>query len=287
VVLSRLSGPIGLREDSPAIDQGTLARTPSSVPGSVGLQINLGIAMQLKSRKKRRKKKQKTGITVHAKSQISAQEWVKKIADSRHVPDHYQDQLQANGDLISVDDPQRFRVPGNVIPKMWRDDWLSAFVNTEWEMTTGSLDITVTKKSSGPLITVTHNPDLSNGESLGGYTKHTMSKTYHSLHGTEIEKGNTLPTGVTLNSGRKLIAVANRVALKLGTQVKSFAFEDDELVCVWFHEIACHAGRNSQGLPDTHQDDTVDKYKRDIDDDMFPKSTTLPKLLAAMRAFLK
>lgn len=294
MVQTRMNGPLGGREDISEIDPGTLARTLSPMPGPEGLRINLGIAMQLKSTKrrkkstKRRKKQSKTGITIHAKSQINAATWVKKIKGSAHVPDHFQDQILSKGDLIAVTNPKNFRVPDDVFAKMWRDHWLSAFVNTEWEMTSGCLNVTVTKNSSGPVITVTHNPDLSNGESLSGFTKFTMTNTYHSLHSVSIEKGNTLPTGVKLNSDKKLIVIANRIELMLGKKLQKFEFTDDELVSVWFHEIACHAGRNSEGIADSHLDDEVNMHAKDIDEVMFKGTrTTLPKLQAAMRKFLE
>lgn len=229
---------------------------------------------------------------MHAESQISAQDWVKKIHDSKHIPEHYQKQIKSKGDAIFVKNPLKFKVPNDVIQKDWRTDWLSVFVkggaaNKDWEMTTGCLDFTVKKgDSSGPFITVTHSPDLSKGESVGSYTKYTMTAKSRSTTSIKVERGNTLPTGVNLKSGRKLIVIANRIALKLGSKVKMFTFEDDELVEVWFHETACHAGRNSQGLLDVHGDKVVDRCARDIED-MFPKTTTVPKVLTAIQNFLK
>ena len=84
----------------------------------------------------------------------------------------------------------------------------------------------------------------------------------------------------------KLIAVANRVALGLGDKTKTFNFEDTELVEVWFHEITCHAGRNTNGKPDTHGDKDVDSYASDIEA-MFPKAATTSKVFVEMQGFLK
>jgi hypothetical protein len=94
-----------------------------------------------------------------------------------------------------------------------------------------------------------------------------------------IERGNTLPTGVTLKTGRKLIAVANRIALNLRDKIKMFKFEDFELLEVWFHETACHAGRNTDGKPDAHGDNEVERCASDIKA-MFPKPTTVSKVFA-------
>ncbi len=65
-----------------------------------------------------------------------------------------------------------------------------------------------------------------------------------------------------------------------------FKFEDYELLEVWFHEIACHAGRNSIGKPDVHGDKEVNSYAKDILA-MFPKATTVSKVFVEIEGFLK
>jgi hypothetical protein len=114
-----------------------------------------------------------------------------------------------------------------------------------------------------------------------------MTATARSMKDLVIEQGNTLPTGVTLSSGRKFIAIANRIALKLGNKVTMFMFDDDELLEVLFHETACHAGRNTQGLSDTHGDAVVDQCAKDINGEFNSPRTTLPKIVNAINAFLK
>ena len=207
MALSRTPGPVGFQEVSQAIDPGTLARMPLPPPGPIGLRIYPKILMVPKAVASRQ-----LGITVHQQSQISAQEWVKKINDSDDVPDYFKEQIKSKGNVIYVTNPKQFKVPTNVISKDWLDDWLSAFTVEEWEMTTGCLNISVKKgDSSGPLITIAHNPDLSSGETIDGFTKYTMTVTSRGTKSIEFERGNTLPTGVALKTGRKLIAVANRV----------------------------------------------------------------------------
>jgi len=282
MALSRTPGPVGFQEVSQAIDPGTLARMPLPPPGPIGLRIYPKILMVPKAVASRQ-----LGITVHQKSQISAQEWVKKINDSDDVPDYFKEQIKSKGNVIYVTNPKQFKVPTNVISKDWLDDWLSAFTVEEWEMTTGCLNISVKKgDSSGPLITIAHNPDLSSGETIDGFTKYTMTVTSRGTKSIEFERGNTLPTGVALKTGRKLIAVANRVTLSLGDKTKTFKFEDSELLEVWFHEIACHAGRNTNGKPDVHGDKNVDSYEKDIEA-MFPKAATISKVFVEMQGFLK
>jgi hypothetical protein len=282
MALSRTPGPIGLQEDSQAIHPGTPSWMPSSPPGPIGLQIHPKVLMAPQA-----VAPGLLGIIVHQASQISAADWVKKINDSDDVPDYFKKQIKSKGNVIYVTNPKNFRVPTNVIGKDWLDDWLSAFSVEEWEMTTGCLDISVKKgDSAGPLITIVHNPDLSSGETIEGFTKYTMTVTSRSANSIEFERGNTLPTGIALKSGRKVIAVANRITLSLGDKTKTFKFEDSELLEVWFHEIACHAGRNTNGKPDVHGDKQVDSYDKDIQA-MFPKSSTVSKAFVEIQSFLK
>ena len=272
-------GPLGLWHDDDRIDPGTLARTTTPQPGPVGQWIIPPFPMQVKATA------QAAGVRVHAQSQIDASGWVKKIKDSGEVPDYFKTQIVSAGDVIQVMNPKKFKYPKDVIPKIWLSDWLSAFIANDWELTTGCLDIVVTK-SGKPAITVVHNPDLGSGESINGFTKHTMTATGDSPSAISIEKGNTLPTGVKLTSGRKLIAVANRISLNLGGKVEMLTFEDFELLEVWFHELAAHAGRFSTNLSNAHGDITVDSHARDIKD-MFPKATTVQKLFEKIDTFLQ
>ena len=282
MALSRTPGPEGLRQDSWPIDPGTLARIPSPRPGPIGLRIKPSVLMLPNAAAP-----SQFGITVHQESKISAQDWVKKINGSDDVYDFFKEQIKSKGNLIYVTNPKKFKVPTNVIPKDWLADWLSAFTVQEWEMTTGCLDISVAKAdSTGPLITIVHNPDLSSGETIEGFTKYTMTVKSRDTKSVSFERGNTLPTGVALKTRRKLIVVANRIALTLGDKIKRFNFEDSELLEVWFHEIACHAGRNTNGKPDTHGDKEVESFASDIEA-MFPKSTTVSKAFVEIQSFLK
>jgi hypothetical protein len=280
MALARTPGP----EDSHAIDEGTLARMLSPIPGPIGLRIK----PKVQSGSPQAAAHQQPGIRVNPASQISADDWVKKINASDDVPDHFKKQIKSKGDLISLTNPKKFMVPNNVIPRDWISDWVAAFSVEEWEMTTGSLDMSVKPgDAAGPFIKTVHNPDLSNGETVDGFTQYTMTNKSRSTAAAMIEMGITLPTGVSLKSGRKLIVIANRFALSLGNnKVKIFNFEDSELLGTWFHEIACHAGRNSESKVDTHGDKEVESSAADIDG-MFPKSTTASKVLVEVQNFLK
>jgi len=155
-------------------------------------------------------------------------------------------------------------------------------------MTTGSLDVSVKKgDSAGPFTKVVHNPDISNGETVDPVMNLiAMTTTTRSAESISIDRGHTLALGVTLKSGRKLIVVANRIALSLGGKIKMFKFEDPELIETWFHETACHAGRITKRESDLHGDPGVNRAAIEIET-MFPKATTVPKVFAEIQDYLK
>ncbi len=282
MALSIPPDPLGLRHGREAPYPKAPPGTPPPLPCPIGLRGQPQTPNTAKNAPSHQ-----LGIAVHQKSQISASAWLKKIHDSDDVPDYFKEQIKSRGNGIYLTNPKKFKVPTNVIPKDWLDDWLSAFTVEEWEMTTGCLEISVKKgDSAGPLITIVHNPDLSSEEIISGFTKYTMTVTSRGAKSIAVERGNTLPTGVTLKSGRKLIAVANRINLSLGDKPTMFKFEDFELLEVWFHEIACHAGRNTNGKSDIHGDKDVDSYASDIEG-MFSKPTTVSKVFAVIQDFLK
>ena len=229
-------------------------------------------------------------IKVNSKSKINAKAWLAKIHNNKNIPDYFKKQIKTKGNSFYVTNPRKFRFPKDVIPKLWLNDWLSAFVTPEWEITTGSLNFIVKKDdSSGLNITIEHNPDLSKNESISDYSKHIMTPKFTNTKDVIVQRGITLTDGISLASGRKLIVIANRIALKLGEKVEKFNFNDNELIEIWFHEIACHAGRNSQGKDDYHEENPVGEVNscgRNIER-MFPETTTVPKVLSAIQKFLK
>jgi hypothetical protein len=151
------------------------------------------------------------------------------------------------------------------------------------------LDISVDKgDAKGPIIKSVHTPDLSSGDSIDGLTQHAMAGSFRSLATASIEMGITLPDGATLASRRtKLIVIASRIALSLGGKSKkNFNIDDPELVSTWFHEIACHAGENTEGIPDVHGDEHVDLCAKEIDG-MFPKSPVVSQVFLEIDNFVK
>jgi hypothetical protein len=287
---SRIPKPEGSDEHGQTIDSGTLARAQSPFPGPIGLFAG-PVHPQGKSKTPAPKAppSPKFTIEVHDKSKITAEEWLKKIKDCDDVPDYFKAQIDAKDPLIYVPHAHDgFLVPNNVIPKDWLSDWLSAFLGEEWEMTTGNLDITVKKGGrTGPEIAGVLNPDLSDGASISGYTKHVgLTEKGTSTKDFKVEYGDTISNGVTLPSGRKkLIVVADRVTLHLD-KITTIDVTDSELVNTWFHEIACHAGRVTRGEESVHGNADVNRCVLDINE-MISKKVTTGKIAAAIDDFLK
>jgi hypothetical protein len=281
----KTAGPEGLHTDSLPIDDGTLARLFSPTPGPTGLyaypKVPTNSAQAIAQ--------PRFGIRINEASKISADEWVKKINSSDAVDDYFKPQIRSQDPMIFLKNPKNFLVPRNVIEKVWLKDWLAAFTVGDWEMTTGSLDISVDKgDAKGPVIKTVHTPDLSSGDSLDGFSLHTMTGKFGSTSSALIEMGITLPDGATLASKRaKLIVITNRITLSLGGKSpKTFDIDDPELLGTWFHEIACHAGENTEGIPDIHGDTHVELCAKDIDA-MFPTSPVISKVFLEMDNFVK
>jgi hypothetical protein len=285
MALWKTAGPEGLHQVHQPIDDGTLARMFSPTPGPIGLYVHpKGQAQSAPVAAS-----PKFGIRINEASKISAGDWVAKINSSNDVDDYFKPQIKSQDRLIFLTDPKKFVYPKNVIEKIWLKDWLSAFMFADWEMTTGSLDMSVSKgDAQGPIIKTVHTADLSTGDSLDGFTQHTMTGTFRSSQAATIEMGITLPDGATLASKRtKLIVITNRIVLTLADKPKkTFNVDDPELLGTWFHEIACHAGENSEGIPDIHGDPHVELCAKDIDA-MFPKSPILTQVFAEADNFLK
>jgi hypothetical protein len=283
MALWKTTGPEGLHKDSQPIDDGTLARMFSPTPGPTGLYT----LPKVPSNSAQAVAQSTFGIRINDASKINADNWVKKINSSDGLDDYFKPQIQSKDPMIYLKNPKNFIVPRNVIEKVWLKDWLSAFTGGDWEMTTGFLDISA-DNSKGPVITFVHTPDLSSGDSIDGFTKHTMTGTFHALADVSIEMGITLTDGATLVSKRKkLIVIASRIALSLGGKsAKPFVLDDTELVSTWFHEIACHAGENTEGIPDIHGDAHVELCAKDIDA-MFGPSKVVTQVFGEIDSFFK
>jgi hypothetical protein len=228
------------------------------------------------------------GIKINQASEISAGSLLGKISNCHpYVESYFAKHLAVKDPYIYLTDPA-FKTPKNHIPKSWIKYWQAAFLKGDWEMTTGSLEITVKKgtvkkgDSYDPLPSYECKPDLPDGESIDDYwVDHSLkSKKGEDMRAAGIEFGVNverdkhlgLEGGVHLKSDRNLFMVVNRGNLHLGTRVEPIHVKNKDFVMIWFHEIACHSGRISAGLAGdkiSHGDQDVDAAAQDILEDMF------------------
>ncbi len=248
------------------------------------------------------------GIRVNGKSAVDAQGWVSKIQKCDAVPPYFKKQiLSTNIDpkgFIYLSDPQHPERLAEVRPKQivrtWTNDWAAAFRLGEWELTTGLLEIDVDPGKSTGRIRAHLEPDLDEGEEVdrgldSDLTRDTkLTETVDDVSQLGEILGYTFPRA-SLNSHRKLIAVADRVELKMkGALYKSITMQPQDMVNIWFHEIACHAGLYGDGRkPDVYghtretkgEASTADEYQDMIDDDI-PTTQKLQDIFKDIRTML-
>ncbi|HTJ30849.1 MAG TPA: hypothetical protein VL346_10125 [Acidobacteriaceae bacterium] len=299
----QLPGPHGVCPGNGAgLDDGTLPRSYGQFPGPICLY---GRPNRLytkgdgaKSGTTATTARKKLGIHVHEKSSISAADWVTKIKACDDVPEYFQKQILSSDKdrLIYVTDAKHFKFPTDVIAKDWLNDWLSAFIKDEWELTTGILEVAVDKpkdpKSKDPKLAAATivgsvKPDLSDGETIEGFTAWAaLGERGTSTADFRVEFGSTVPDGIALASGRKTIVVTTQAKMILGGRPgKTFTVTDNELVNTWFHEIACHAGRVTAGKDSAHGNAEVESTSSDIDR-MIPERQTAEKIFNEIQGFL-
>lgn len=214
---------------------------------------------------------------------------------SDDVPEPVKKHIQAKDNLIFVSGIKTFQWPHDLVTPDWFSDWLYAFKVAEWEITTGCLEISVKKgDAKGPFLVAQLKPDLSSGESIENDTVVAgLTNESRSVEKLKIEYGFTMTSGTklirmgaNLNSGRKLIAICTRVVLSVENTTENFDLTDSELLLTWFHEIACHAGRESEHEPSNHEDPYVEEYVKEFDA-MIPTTKTYNKIFAEIKRFLK
>jgi len=246
------------------------------------------------------------GIAVNSKSEISGPQWVKKIDTCKYIPDDYRKIYWVKG-RITVE--KRFKRSAGVIPKTWETDYLSGFHTGDWEISTHHLNVSVEtgaksakrpQRQSGqkiPIITIELVPHLSKGEELGklmrvgqsgtDLKKLTVARGWTFKRGTPSIDG-IIRSGAVLKSGRRLMTIGTRINLNVGATKQIFRYIDWEHCETFFHEIACHAGRITQGLKSVHgPGTTVNHIANDIRRMFPPKQITLNKLRKAVDRLLK
>ena len=212
------------------------------------------------------------GITVNAKSEISGPTWLAMIRRSKHIPDYFKKQIYWKKASITTE-VDKFRFPKDVIQKPWLTDWLTGFKGG-WELSTHHLEITAKPKVSksgkklGWKIIATVVPHLSDGEYISRWVSWKLTDKWNHKDSQDkkiITLGLTHKSDtVSLKSRRGLLTVCTRIIFKVGKKTQRFRFTEVEQLEAFFHEIACHAGRITQGLPYEHTDLTVQSWEFDI-----------------------
>jgi hypothetical protein len=238
-------------------------------------------------------KKKVRGITVNAKSEITGEKWLRILKRSQHLPEYIQESLSWSNEVLTL---AVLRVPEKMKRREWVPDFYRAFVADEWEISTYELRVTAKKVGgSGQEMEARIDADLlEKNKNAGTIGLQTTTATDYTKF--QLDFGNTLPKarknarikiGVSLTSPRGLILIATRVNLTLGgKRLPTFRLQDEELAKFLVHELACHAGLASQGLPNTHYNKTVNKHAWEIEDE-FGKSETTSKISKKIEEFYK
>lgn len=162
MVASAGRGPLGLRWNFPLIDSGTLVRIKSPQPDPVGLippaarglDLPDGIVPEPDSDSNKAfvpllfgslfkglylaPLKNQNGITVNAGSEITGEQWLKMLKSSQKLPEFLQNHVFWSNHILTM---EKFKVPENTIPRGWLPDFLSAFKQGDWEISTFHLDV--------------------------------------------------------------------------------------------------------------------------------------------------
>ncbi len=241
MAFGKIPGPEGMQKLRQTIDEATLARIPSPSPGHVNL-----FGHPQSPNKSHKVASKRPGIRINEASQISAQEWESKIKAVK-APGYFSEQIETEGNMIVLKDPNKVYEsgykPSTKDPFHWAGDWLQAFTDDRWEITTASLNLIAATDPQGRFIASELRPDLSSGESIDKYARIVLKGTIRSSDDLSIKMGYTLTDGLHLKSGRNLIVIADRIVVNLRKNNRAFNRGDYELCDNWFHEIACHAGR--------------------------------------------
>lgn len=251
--LDRIPGPLGW---SPGAGGGRLPGPLHYGPGTPAPAPQVGTATA-----------RRRGITVNAASEISGAEWGKLFGANADLPDFITSQVRwVNGSLTAA---EKFKVPTDTIARAWLPEFVAAFAQGGWDLSTCHLELTADGDASRQQITVVVVPHLATDERLGRATP--VKDTYTSYKDVVLTFGWTFPTyhapsetGALLKSNRGLILVANRIALTLGRAPRPLTIDESEMVETLTHEAAVHAGRANLGLSDLHGDDTVESRTLDI-----------------------
>jgi hypothetical protein len=199
-------------------------------------------------------------ISVRKGSKLSAAEFLDALKRNKNVPRWLTKALASKGESLVLSG--RIKAPDD---RIWQfvDPLAEAFKAGDWEITTARSTIKVTKGSGKErkwrqVVT----PDLPKGEQIGSWNKTGPDETTFSpsiLHSesAEVIYGWTSPNEASNKDKRKrnLIVIVTEIEVTAPNgKTKVFTPDADNVAEAILHEIGIHAGRISQGLPDTHDE---------------------------------
>lgn len=218
----------------------------------------------------RKEKRGAAGLVFHPKSTISAAKIVGMLKRNKNVPDFLKKSIAARNGAIVLVGKLPIKPAGTF--SEFLEPYLAAMTSSEWQFTTATSTIDVTGEPGSPQYLQVVRPDLASGQRLGkdiksgpGETTFFATPLYSSksevIYGWTVESGDTGKLG----AGRGLVVLVTKIAVTgQNGRKKVFTPTEDVVLESVLHEISAHAGRMTEGRPDTHGDRGVDDIAREL-----------------------
>ena len=217
-----------------------------------------------------RKGKRRGSLVFHPKSTLSAAKIVGMLKRNKNVPDFLKKSIAARNGAIVLVGKLPIKPAGTF--SEFLEPYLAALTSSEWQFTTATSTIEVTGEFGSPQYLQIVRPDLASGQRLGkdiksgpGETTFFATPLYSSksevIYGWTVESGDTGKIG----AGRGLVVLVTKIAVTgQNGRKKVFTPTEDVVLESVLHEISAHAGRMTEGRPDTHGDRGVDDIAREL-----------------------
>jgi hypothetical protein len=197
-------------------------------------------------------------IRVREGSRLSAGDFAAALKGNANVPAWLSKAIGAKGGALTAG---KVAAPKDRI-WLFVEPLLAAFKAGGWDITTATSKIAVTRAKGKEDWRQEVLPDLKEGERLGSYAKVGpgqlgFSRTRLHSESAEVIYGWTSPDEASSLSQdkRNLIVIVREIEVTAPNgRTRVFTTSDDNRAEAILHEIAIHAGRIAQGLPDTHDD---------------------------------
>jgi hypothetical protein len=260
-----VSSPVIERPPKPELREGSAARRTDHLLGlqrAAGNRAVTGLFAPRQGAVQRQKTGSKPsgppGIVVHPSSSITAAQLVAMLKKHPDVPDTLKKSLAVSGRAIVIRgrDPQK--PPGTF--SEYLAPFIAAVRSPGWQITTARSTIKVTGTPPSRTYSQVVTPHLSKNQQLGTTLKTGPGQTTFmadTLYSNEkqVIYGWTVPASSTeqLKLGRGLIVTVTSITVVLADgRTRTFTPTESQVLEAVIHEIAAHAGRITQGLPDVH-----------------------------------